>query len=321
MKHNLKVTLILLLMFLATQFIGLYVVNSYSPTQIIDGDILNVTAQELPYGLETPEVREEVEYNYFLYSIIFAFIIAILLLFLLMRFNVALVIKIWFFLVIIVSLGIAINSFFPGLKNASTIAIIIALPLAYVKIFKNSFFVHNLTELLVYPGIAAVLVPILNLKTMIFLLIIISIYDMWAVWKSGLMQKMAKYQIQELNIFSGFFVPHLSKKLKDKIKAVKKLPKKKQEKFKKEKFKINFAILGGGDVVFPILASGVVLKEYGFTTIGALQVPLASIFVIIGAALGLSYIFFYGQKKKFYPAMPYITAGIFLGLLAIKFFL
>jgi hypothetical protein len=35
------------------------------------------------------------------------------------------------------------------------------------------------------------------------------------------MQKMAKYQIQKLNIFSGFFVPYASKKVKDKIKFLK----------------------------------------------------------------------------------------------------
>ena len=38
MKHNLKVTVILLAMFLVTQFIGLYVVNSYSTQRVDKGD-------------------------------------------------------------------------------------------------------------------------------------------------------------------------------------------------------------------------------------------------------------------------------------------
>jgi len=322
MKHNLKITLLLLSMFLVTQFIGIFVINHYSPVQVVDGQMFNVTGVDpLPYGLETPEIREEVDYSAFFYSIIFAFIIAMGLLFLLMRFNAAIIIKVWFFLVVALSLGIAFNAIFSGLQYASIVALIIALPLAFIKIFKNTFIIHNLTELFVYPGIAAVFVPLLNLKTMIFLLVIISLYDAWAVWKSGIMQKMAKYQIQELNVFSGFFIPHMTKKLKEKIKAAKNIPKSKQSKEKGKKFKINFAILGGGDVVFPILASGVMLKEYGFTTIAGISVPLASLFVIIGAALGLSYIFFYGRKKKFYPAMPYITAGIFLGMLVTKLLL
>ena len=303
-------------MFIVTQFIGIFVINHYSPIQVIDGQIINVTGVDpLPYGLETPEVQGEADYAAFFYSIIFAFIIAIGLLFLLMRFNLAVIIKIWFFLVVVLALGIALNAILSGIQYASIIALVIAIPLGFIKIFRSTFIVHNFTELLIYPGIAAVFVPLLTLKTIIFLLVIISLYDAWAVWKSGIMQKMAKYQIQELNIFSGFFIPHMTKKLKDKIKAIKNMPKKKQEKMKGKKFKITFAILGGGDVVFPILASGVMLKEYGFTTVGELSLPLGSFFVIIGAALGLSYIFFRGKKKKFYPAMPYITTGIFLGML------
>jgi hypothetical protein len=45
---------------------------------------------------------------------------------------------------------------------------------------------------------------------------------MWAVWKSGIMQKMAKYQMEHLKVFSGFFVPYLSKSQKKKVKAMRK---------------------------------------------------------------------------------------------------
>jgi presenilin-like A22 family membrane protease len=163
--------------------------------------------------------------------------------------------------------------------------------------------VHNFTELLVYPGIAAVFVPLLNIYTVIGLLVLISIYDMWAVWKSGIMQKMAKYQINKLKIFSGFFVPYLSKQMKTKIKKWKKTMKKTE--LKKKKIKINIAILGGGDVIFPIITAGVMLKTLGLG---------AAILVILGATLGLGYLFFFSEKKKFYPAMPFITGGILVGI-------
>jgi len=42
---------------------------------------------------------------------------------------------------------------------------------------------------------------------------------------------------------------------------------------------------------------------------------LPAILVIAGATLGLAYLFVVSEKKKFYPAMPFITAGIFLGML------
>jgi len=296
-------------MFLITQFIGLYIVNHYSQVKIIDGKTMNVSAPALPYGMDSPEIQEDKEFNQIFVSIIFAFIFAIVLLFLLMKFKAEFVLRLWFFLVVVIALGISFNAFFSIFEYASIMAIIIALPLAFVKIYKKGFLVHNLTELLIYPGIAAVFVPILNLYTIIFLLIIISIYDMWAVWHSGIMQKMAKYQINTLNIFSGFFIPYVSKKVKLKIKQMKK------EELKKKKIKVNVAILGGGDVIFPIIAAGVAMKTFGFVTLGNFLVPVVSLFVILGATVGLGYLLFFSEKKKFYPAMPFITAGIFAGMI------
>jgi len=319
MKHNLKITAILLVMFVVTQFIGLYVVNHYSTTKIVQGQIVDVDAPNLPFGLETPEEADiKCEINSwgdffkcteYLYSIIFAFIIAITLLFFLTKFKAEIFLKLWFFLVVMIAMGISFNAVISPIKYASVISLIIALPLAFVKIYRREFLVHNLTELVVYPGIAAVFVPILNIYTIIGLLILISIYDMWAVWHSGIMQKMAKYQIDKLNIFGGFFVPYADEKTKKKIKLLKekmKMKKISKKNAKAKKFKVNVAILGGGDVIFPIIASGVMLKTLGL---------IPALLVILGATLGVSYLFFFAEKKKFYPAMPYISAGIFLGML------
>jgi hypothetical protein len=112
---------------------------------------------------------------------------------------------------------------------------------------------------------------------------------------------MAKYQIKELKLFSGFFIPYISKELRNKLNKMSK------EKLKKQKIKANVAILGGGDVIFPIIASGVMFSVFGI---------VGAIFTIFGALLGLSYLLFAAKKKKFYPAMPFISAGIFLGILA-----
>ncbi len=293
MKHKLAIILILLGMFLVTQAIGLYVVSHYSQEE-----------NNLPYGMEPPEIKEDKDFFNIFPSIIIAFIIAIVLFFLLTKFKIEFVLKLWFFVVIVLALGISINSFLPKSQYIPLMSLIIALPFALIKIFKRDILVHNATELLIYPGIAAIFVPLLNIWTIILLLILISVYDMWAVWHSGIMQKMAKYQINTLKIFSGFFIPYISKKQRQLIKNFKKTFKKSE--LKKKKIKVNLAILGGGDVIFPIIAAGVMLKTLGIWP---------AIFVILGAALGLSYLFFFSEKKKFYPAMPFITAGIFLGML------
>jgi presenilin-like A22 family membrane protease len=294
-------------MFLLTQFIGLYVVNHYSPIRVVDGVVQSVSSPSLPYGMETPELQNEQQYFALFPFIIFAFIVAIVLMFILSKFKIEFVMKLWFFIVVAIALGISFNSVLTKLPYASLIAFLIALPLAFIKIYKRHFLVHNITELLIYPGIAAVFVPILNIYTIIFLLILISIYDIWAVWHSGFMQKMAKYQINQLKIFSGFFIPYTSKKVKEKIKNMKMSLKKSE--LKKKRIRINVAILGGGDVIFPIITAGVMLKTYGF---------LSAVFVIFGAALGLFYLLIRSEKKKFYPAMPFITAGIFLGMILFK---
>jgi len=299
MKHNLKITIILLLMFITTQFIGLYVVDHYSKTKVIEGQVVEIEAPDLPLGLETPELKEKREFNQIFISILIAFAIAISLLFLLTKFKAAFVLKLWFFVVVIIALVISFIAILPTFQYVTIMAIIIALPLAFVKIYRQDFLVHNMTELFIYPGIAAVFVPILNIWTIVGLLILISVYDMWAVWHSGIMQKMAKYQIHKLKVFSGFFVPYISKRVRMKLKKMKK------SELKKKKIRANVAILGGGDVIFPIIAAGVMLK-----TLGA----FSALIVIAGAALGLSYLFFFAKKRKFYPAMPYISAGIFLGI-------
>ena len=320
MKHNLKITFILLAMFIATQFIGIYVVNNYSSVKISNGVSVNVSAPSLPFGLETPELKETNEFNYAFFSIIIAFIIAISLVLFLTRLNAEFFLRLWFFLVIIIALVISLNVFISkigiGVYDVSflskifplswLIALMLAIPLAYIKIYRRNFLIHNSTELFVYPGIAAVFVPIMNIYTISFLLILISIYDAWAVWHSGIMQKMAKYQINKLNVFSGFFIPYASKKVKLQMQRMKL-----SKSAKLKKVKVNIAILGGGDIVFPIIMAGVMLKTFGL---------IPAIFIIFGAALGLGCLFFLAEKKKFYPAMPFITAGIFAGFILSSLF-
>jgi presenilin-like A22 family membrane protease len=258
-------------------------------------------------------------------SLIISFIIAIILLFFLTKFKIDFILRAWFFTVVSIALFITINAIFLkspwGMMFSNSLyftipAIILAVGLSFIKIFKNNFIIHNLTELLIYPGIATVFVPILNIWSVIVLLLIISAYDMWAVWHSGIMQKMAKYQINNLKVFSGFFVPYVSNKMRMQMKKMKKMRK---SKLKDRKIKVNLAILGGGDVVFPIITSGVILQTQSVSLPFGLHAFvggfLPALFVIAGATLGLALLFMFSEKKKFYPAMPFITAGIFLGLI------
>lgn len=286
-------------MFLLTQFIGLFVVDTYTQQRTIDGKIVELESKSLPYGMQIPEDQNQSKENNFI-SILISFVIAVAIIFLLTHIKAKIVMKTWFFFVTIIALGISFTAFLPKSNYAHWIGLALSIPIAFLKIYKQSFLAHNFSELLVYPGIAAVFVPLLSVKTVIILLVLISIYDMWAVWKSGLMQKMAKYQMDELKIFGGFFIPYMSKKQKAKLKKMKKST------LKKKGVKINAAVLGGGDIIFPIITAGVILNTWGVWQ---------AIAVIIGALVGLGSLLIFSNKKKFYPAMPFITSGIFLAMI------
>ena len=128
------------------------------------------------------------------------------------------------------------------------------------------------------------------------------------------MQKMAKYQINNLKIFTGFYIPYADKKQKEKINRIKDKYKNKDDKFlekefKKAKVKVNLAILGGGDVIFPIITAGVFYKVY--------QSIVPAFIISVFATLALLGLFILARKGKFYPAMPFLTIGMYLGMILI----
>jgi len=317
MKHNTKITIILVSMFIITQIIGLFVISIYQ----------NNT---LPFGMQPP--TPEPSPLEFPTIILIAFVFAIFLFFLLTKLNAEKFIRLWFFIVTTLAIGLALkafaffifkkdvflNSLFTTNSEISLISLIIvfiALPLAYIKIFNRNIIIHNLSELLIYPGIAAVFVPILGVFGIIILLLAISLYDIWAVWKSEIMQKMAKYQINNLRFFTGFFIPYANKKQKNKIQLIKqkslKLKDEKREKFlekefKKAKIKINLAILGGGDIIFPIITAGVFYRTLGI---------IPALIITVSATIGLLGLFMMARKGKFYPAMPFITSAMYIGMM------
>ena len=295
-KHKITISVLILCLFLVAQFIGLYMIISDSvPT------FLNPAAS--PESKQTPA--------FYFYQIISSFIFAILIIVLITKYKLKLFMKTWFFVVVTLALSISLFAIFKNFFGIERyiFALVVALILAMLKIFRPSAIIHNGTELLIYPGIATLFVPILTPLYAILLLIIISIYDIWAVWHSGLMKKMANFQMNEMKVFGGLLIPYMSKEVKNKIKLLRIKYKNKEipsKEIKKKKIKIGLAILGGGDIVFPIITAGVFLLYYGLTS---------ALFVTFGALAGLTYIMIFSEKKKMYPAMPFITAGIFLGLL------
>jgi len=287
MKHPPAVVLALLALFIGSQFIGLLVLSNY-----IDADLTEKTGvvsyKELPAGIERPDIAPN--YSFILISL--AVIIGTVILLLIMKFRQFKIWKLWYFLSVFVTLSISWAAFIP--EMAAWISAAVA---AVFKIFKPNILIHNLTELFVYSGLAAIFVPVMNLFSATILLLLISVYDMYAVWKSKHMIALAKFQTSS-NLFAGLTIPRSLPSLKS-ILLFKTSPNK-----KKATTTESVAIIGGGDIGFPLLFAGTVAAQFGFQK--AAIIP-------IFAALGLLFLFYISKQGKFYPAMPFVSAGCFLG--------
>ncbi|KHO45549.1 MAG: hypothetical protein QS98_C0010G0075 [archaeon GW2011_AR3] len=308
MKHTWQATLLLMALFLATEAVGLVILLSY-----VDVDRTaetGITAFEsLPFDMERPDIDESLSYLY----IAAAIIIGTIILLVLIKFRRVGLWKFWFLIAIAFTLTFAIGAFVDEM-----IAVVIAIFLALWKIYRPNIYVHNLTEILIYGGLAAIFVPIINMFSAFMLLILISIYDIYAVWRSEHMIEMAKFQTQN-RLFAGLFIPYGKKFPQDEKKPEQeeKIDEKEVGKYSIEKRRT--AILGGGDLGFPLIFAGVVMKTLINGQVPVLDAFTQSFIIILFAGIGLFLLLYKSEKGKFYPAMPFISLGCFLGYALVYF--
>lgn len=269
MKHTLWVTVLLVALFLASHLVGLTILqNYYQPSQTVGGVVVKEAEWgELPYQIERPQLEEDTSFL----SIAVFLVIASVLVFVLARFHLQKLWTVWFFLSVWLCLLVAFSAWL-----ADGAAFVVSLGLSFWRVLRKTAVIHNLTEVFLYGGLATIFVPFLSLSGIVILLLLISVYDMIAVWQTKHMVTMAKFQTK-MKLFAGLMIPYGGKT----------------------------AILGGGDVGFPLLLSGVVLKSLGF-------VP--ALVVSLFFAVGLLGLLLFSTKGKFYPAMPFLTVAGLIGL-------
>ena len=118
-------TIILLATFLLAQFIGIAVLYKYIDTAK-SAETGKVQFKDLPVG-ERPQMDEGTSFL----PVILTILVGTGLLFLLMRFNLTWVLRIWFFLAAFLALIIAWGAFMPTM-----IAVVLALIFSLWKVFK-----------------------------------------------------------------------------------------------------------------------------------------------------------------------------------------
>ncbi len=329
MKHDLTITLFLVAVFVLSQLAGLFLINydAEPSQQIIVENGQNVSVTVVQHEDTALGPRPQTTGIGAVLFILLGVVVGTLLVLIIIKFGKVSIWKSWFFLAVTISITIALGVFLN-----SWLALLIAVVLAVWKIFRPNVFVHNISEILIYSGIALLIVPMFGafhsqsffshpvfLATI--LLLIISVYDIIAVWQSRHMVKMAEFQTKS-NVFAGLFIPYSSKiknankpenksKLDGEIqlkKADSKIPQ-----LSKQETESKNAILGGGDIAFPLIFSGVVMERLiadGLQKISALGF---SLIITLTTTVALFLLLYFSKKDRFYPAMPFISLGCLVG--------
>ena len=282
MKYDFKTVSILILLFLSAQLVGLGLLYKSMAVEVVGGEE-QVVYGETVFG-PRPDLYGWEAFLWILGGIGISTVLVLIIVWL-KRVNWW---RLLFFISIFSAISLALGTFLNPL-----IAFGLAFILALIKIFKPNILIYNVSEILMYGGIALLIVPLFDILWVTVLLLVISLYDIYAVFKSKHMVKMAKFQMKS-KVFAGIMIP---------VKSVKNVGKGKKK-------QISTAIIGGGDVAFPLVFSGVVMetlvKSFQLTKeIAFLKTLLIPVFV----TLAILFLLFKGKQGKFYPAMPFITAG------------
>lgn len=156
--------------------------------------------------------------------------------------------------------------------------------------------VQDLVILLTLAGVGALFGSALTPLTAVYILVIMSFYDIIAVYKTGHMIKLAEMMVQSRAIF-GFVIPSSIADFKSSMKTVQPGE--------------QFMILGSGDVVLPLILSASLVK------ISLPQSIIVAIFSIFGL-LVMNYLFANQKVRRPMAALPPIAAASILGYLLVS---
>ena len=171
------------------------------------------------------------------------------------------------------------------------IALILVLFLAFLWIKMPNIFIHDLFLISGVAGLGSYLGSELTPKTVAILLVIFSIYDIIAVYKTKHMVKMAKEMV-EAGAMPGLILPTKVSELSTPL--------------EKTSLGGRFLILGGGDIVFPLLFSISALQD------GIIQSLIIAFFALSGL-LASFWIFFQQKERRAIPALPPIAFFSIIG--------
>jgi presenilin-like A22 family membrane protease len=205
---------------------------------------------------------------------------------------------IFFKVIFLLAIGFG-NLFFFGLWLPDLATFILVALLLFSLFKKPSLIIHNLVLIFAVAGIGAGLGLGFTPEMVILLLLIFSIYDFIAVYKTKHMVKMAKEMVEQGAIL-GFVVPQKISDFPTHLKEVKPGGK--------------FLILGAGDIVFPLIFSCSLIPQ------GISDSLIVASFSLLGLLVG--FLIFIskpptspGGGRQPMPALPPIALFSIIGYL------
>lgn len=202
--------------------------------------------------------------------------------------------KAWFSLATFIALYI-----FTSVYTSDLLAAVIAVVATGLRVAYRHPIIHNLIELAMYAGIAVFITPLFSVNAVVILLGIMSAYDIYAVNRSKHMVRLAEFT-RDSELFPGL-----------------NLAPKQQPTADTSSETSSAGVLGGGDILFPmLLATTVFFAATTQTTI--LTATLYAGLVAIGAGGGLLTLLLISRQGRYYPALPFITTGCLIALVAVR---
>jgi len=172
-------------------------------------------------------------------------------------------------------------------------ALILLLFLTFLWLKIPSILTHDLLMISGMAGLGSILGLGLTPKVVAILLVIFSVYDVIAVYKTKHMVRMAK-EMTEAGALPGLFLPSKTSELNTPL--------------EKTSLGGKFLILGGGDIIFPLLFSVSVLQD------GIIQSIIIAFFSLLGL-LASFWLFFRQKERRAIPALPPIAFFSIIGYL------
>lgn len=223
------------------------------------------------------------------WQFVLIFIIATAILLLLLKyFKKPWIIKGLFYLAIIEGLWVFSQAYF----DWPYFLYVLIFLLIFWYIYRNVL-VHNVVIILAIAAISVIFGLNLNPGTAVIILLLLAVYDYWAVYKTKHMIKMFQGMV-EAKVHFALIIPFNFKGLFKKIKEVSP--------------ETEFMFLGTGDLALPAIFVVTVLK----TSL------MASFISALGAILGfivLYFLFVTQKQKKPMPGLPPIVLGTLVGYL------